>query len=128
MARIEVLQRGIEPEARVDMAALFREGYDVDSGEDVIESPGSKRKKKRKREDGTEEQKSEVLRDPLEVFGSDIMFMILSYLDAHSVALSLLVSRGWHGIASSDRLWSIKVRFHFVLPSVLVLELAGFQN
>ncbi|KAK8635289.1 hypothetical protein V6N13_023166 [Hibiscus sabdariffa] len=34
--------------------------------------------------------------------------MILSNLDARSVALSLLVSRAWHGVASSDSLWSYK--------------------
>ncbi|KAK7815658.1 hypothetical protein CFP56_001261 [Quercus suber] len=47
-------------------------------------------------------------RDPLEVFGSDIMLKILSYLDARSVALSLLVSRAWHAVSSTDRLWASK--------------------
>ncbi|XP_059592937.1 uncharacterized protein LOC100251139 isoform X2 [Vitis vinifera] len=108
MTRIEELQRGIEAEATADFTALFCDGEVVDSGGDVTKSPGSKRKKKRKRQDGAEEGKSEVLQDPLEVFGSDMMMMILSYLDAPSVALSLLVSRGWHGVASSDRLWSTK--------------------
>ncbi|KAL6342342.1 hypothetical protein AAG906_008903 [Vitis piasezkii] len=108
MTRIEELQRGIEAEATADFTALFCDGDVVDSGGDVTKSPGSKRKKKRKRQDGAEEGKSEVLQDPLEVFGSDMMMMILSYLDAPSVALSLLVSRGWHGVASSDRLWSTK--------------------
>lgn len=48
-------------------------------------------------------------RDPLEVFGMDIMLKILSYLDARSVALSLLVSRAWHAVSSTDRLWASKV-------------------
>ena len=48
-------------------------------------------------------------RDPLEVFGTDIMLKILSYLDARSVALSLLVSRAWHAVSSTDRLWASKV-------------------
>lgn len=83
------------------------------------EEGGERRLKKRKRneENDPEDQKQEqgneeeevVARDPLEVFGRDIMVMILSNLDARSVALSLLVSRAWHGVASSDRLWSSKV-------------------
>ncbi|KAJ8547146.1 hypothetical protein K7X08_010732 [Anisodus acutangulus] len=47
-------------------------------------------------------------RDPLVVLGSDVMLMILNCVDAPSVALSLLVSRGWHAIASSDKIWSSK--------------------
>ncbi|KAF6144350.1 hypothetical protein GIB67_024577 [Kingdonia uniflora] len=50
-----------------------------------------------------------VERDPLVVFGSDILLMILKNLDACSVVLSLLVSRGWHGVASRDSLWNIKL-------------------
>ncbi|KAH0634345.1 hypothetical protein KY284_037131 [Solanum tuberosum] len=48
------------------------------------------------------------LNDPLVVLGSDIMLMILSCLDARSVALCLLVSCGWRGFASSDKIWSSK--------------------
>jgi hypothetical protein len=47
--------------------------------------------------------------DPLNAFGTDIMLMILNCLDACSVALSLVVSRGWHRVASSERIWSCKV-------------------
>ncbi|KAK4356913.1 hypothetical protein RND71_022523 [Anisodus tanguticus] len=47
-------------------------------------------------------------RDPLVVLGSDVMLMILNCVDAPSVALSLLVSRGWHAIASCDKIWSSK--------------------
>ncbi|KAF5466205.1 hypothetical protein F2P56_016152 [Juglans regia] len=74
-----------------------------------------KRRKRRKRDCVTVEfvekkKKGGVLRrDPLEVFGTDIMLMILSNLDARSVALSLVVSRGWYGVASSDRIWSPKL-------------------
>lgn len=49
------------------------------------------------------------LKDPLLVLGSDIMHAILSSLDARSAAQSLNVSRGWHGVACTDRLWSPKV-------------------
>ncbi|KAJ4935074.1 hypothetical protein NE237_005539 [Protea cynaroides] len=63
------------------------------------------------KEEEEEEESSELLQDPLVVFGSDIMLMILSRLDARSVALSLLVSNGWQGVASSDRLWSSKMQF-----------------
>ncbi|VFQ92278.1 unnamed protein product [Cuscuta campestris] len=46
--------------------------------------------------------------DPLSVFDTDIMLAILSYLDARSVALSLLVCRGWNGVASRDAIWGPK--------------------
>lgn len=49
------------------------------------------------------------LGDPLDALGSDIMLMILSCLDARSVALCLLVSCGWRVVASSDEIWSSKV-------------------
>ncbi|KAG2728384.1 hypothetical protein I3843_01G198700 [Carya illinoinensis] len=76
------------------------------------------RKRKRRKRDGVtvefvekkkKEEEGVLRRDPLEVFGTDIMLMILSNLDARSVALSLLVSRGWHGVASSDRIWGPKL-------------------
>ena len=74
-----------------------------------------RRKKKRKREKRKEkieeEEEVELSQDPLEVLGRDIMLMILKNLDARSVALSLLVSRAWHGVASSDSIWSAKVKF-----------------
>ena len=77
---------------------------------------GLKKKRKRKADKDLEDQKPEneeeeevVGRDPLEVFGRDVMVMILNNLDARSVALSLLVSRAWHSVASSDSLWSSKV-------------------
>ncbi|MFS8019458.1 putative F-box-like domain superfamily protein [Helianthus anomalus] len=60
-----------------------------------------KEKKKPKRE----------LEDPLVVFGWDVMLMILNHLDARSLALSLMVSRSWHGVASSDdAIWAKKSR------------------
>ncbi|XP_010243640.1 PREDICTED: uncharacterized protein LOC104587644 isoform X2 [Nelumbo nucifera] len=68
---------------------------------------------KRLREEQHEEverEGSELLQDPLVVFGSDIMLMILSRLDARSLAVSLLVSRGWHSVASSNSIWSSKNR------------------
>ncbi|XP_039154720.1 uncharacterized protein LOC120286521 isoform X1 [Eucalyptus grandis] len=74
-----------------------------------------RRRGKRKREDRdrpppSPPSPSSSSRDPLEVFGADLMVMILNNLDARSVALSLLVSRAWHRVASSDRLWSRKTR------------------
>ncbi|XP_010243639.1 PREDICTED: uncharacterized protein LOC104587644 isoform X1 [Nelumbo nucifera] len=68
---------------------------------------------KRLREEQHEEverEGSELLQDPLVVFGSDIMLMILSRLDARSLAVSLLVSRGWHSVASSNSIWSSKCK------------------
>ncbi|ONK70887.1 uncharacterized protein A4U43_C04F2550 [Asparagus officinalis] len=47
-------------------------------------------------------------RDPLEVLGSDLVTRVVEFLDARSVARLLVVSRGWHEIASSDRLWAPK--------------------
>ncbi|KAK1568605.1 hypothetical protein Q3G72_026557 [Acer saccharum] len=67
-----------------------------------------RKKKKRKKKREKEFVVMMELQDPLEVFGRDIMLMILRNLDAHSVALSLLVSRAWHGVASSDSLWTSK--------------------
>ncbi|KAG9447717.1 hypothetical protein H6P81_013845 [Aristolochia fimbriata] len=52
---------------------------------------------------------SSEVRDLLVVLGEDIFSIILSHLDARSVAHSLLVSRAWHKVASSDRLWSSKL-------------------
>uniref|UniRef100_A0A2P2KYH3 F-box domain-containing protein n=1 Tax=Rhizophora mucronata TaxID=61149 RepID=A0A2P2KYH3_RHIMU len=49
-----------------------------------------------------------LLQDPLEVLGRDLMMKIFSNVDARSVALSLVVSRSWHGVACSDSLWSLK--------------------
>ncbi|XP_018839304.2 uncharacterized protein LOC109005010 isoform X1 [Juglans regia] len=81
-----------------------------------MESHRKKRKRrKRKRvivkdvEEKMREEEGVLRSDPLEVFGTDMMSMILSNLDARSVALSLLVSRGWHGVASSDRIWGPKL-------------------
>lgn len=72
------------------------------------------RRKKRERDKITKQEEVVVLQDPLEVFGGDIMLLILGKLDARSVALSLLVSRAWHGVASSDSLWTSKVPFFFI--------------
>ncbi|XP_074292291.1 uncharacterized protein LOC141619166 [Silene latifolia] len=44
--------------------------------------------------------------DPLEVLGQDLMMRCLEFLDANSLALSLLVSRSWFSLSSSDLLWS----------------------
>lgn len=73
---------------------------DGDVEEDLV-----KIKRKRRKQEKMEEQ----LQDPLELFGRDIMMMIFKILDARSVALSLLVSRTWYDVASSDTLWSPKV-------------------
>ncbi|KAA8527856.1 hypothetical protein F0562_035275 [Nyssa sinensis] len=86
----------------------YGDGEEVDRRGEVMETTGKKRKKRRKRETRAERKGAELHRDPLIVLGSDTMMMILRQLDARSVALSLLISRGWHGVASSDLLWSIK--------------------
>ncbi|XP_047979883.1 uncharacterized protein LOC125221713 isoform X3 [Salvia hispanica] len=54
--------------------------------------------------------------DPLLVFGSEIMTIILAELDLRSVAEARLVSRGWQAIASADRIWGPKIdqACHFV--------------
>ncbi|XP_073308392.1 uncharacterized protein [Primulina huaijiensis] len=46
--------------------------------------------------------------DPLMVFGSGIMMIIVSKLDARSVTQARLVSREWHAVASSDKIWAPK--------------------
>lgn len=92
---------------------------------EVIDSTVKKRKRRKKRgeEDAMEEKGHSQcqLQDPLVVLGFDIMHMILGLLDARSVALSLLVSRRWHGVACSDRLWAIKVPFVFSFKILLKL-------
>nr|GMD85513.1 F-box family protein [Ipomoea batatas]GMD90755.1 F-box family protein [Ipomoea batatas] len=75
---------------------------------DAIQSRVKKKRKKRKKKEESESGTSSNSMDPLEVFGTDIMLMILSHLDARSVALSLLVSRRWNGVASSDTIWGPK--------------------
>ncbi|KAH9650364.1 F-box domain-containing protein [Citrus sinensis] len=67
-----------------------------------------KRNREQRKEKLKEEETEELLQDPLEAFGRDIMLMILQNLKAHSVALTLLVSRAWNGVASSDTLWTPK--------------------
>ncbi|KAG8369741.1 hypothetical protein BUALT_Bualt14G0045300 [Buddleja alternifolia] len=60
---------------------------------------------------GRGEVVAELLQDPLVVFGAGIMdVMILSKLDARSVAQSRSVCRGWLGVASSDNIWAPKTR------------------
>ncbi|KAK9664755.1 hypothetical protein RND81_14G065500 [Saponaria officinalis] len=44
--------------------------------------------------------------DPMVVLGVDLMLKVFANLDARSLALSLLVSRSWFSLASSDLLWS----------------------
>lgn len=46
--------------------------------------------------------------DPLMIFGSGIMMMILYKLEARGVARSRLVSREWLKVASSDIIWAPK--------------------
>ncbi|KAL7177527.1 hypothetical protein ACSBR2_030816 [Camellia fascicularis] len=92
----------------VEIEVSNDDGDDVDRRGEVMETTGKKRKK-RKREPSRELKTEEaLLQDPLTVFGSDIMFMILRHLNAPSVALSLLTSRTWYGVASSDSLWKRK--------------------
>lgn len=73
----------------------------------LTEKRKNKRSRSRKRK-FNEKEYCENSQDPLIVFGWDIMLMILNHLDARSVALSLVVSRSWHGVASSDAIWSKK--------------------
>ncbi|KAJ4849066.1 hypothetical protein Tsubulata_037811 [Turnera subulata] len=81
---------------------------DQSSGQNavVLGDEEGKRRKRRKRGGGGVQQP--MARDPLEVLGRDIMLKIMSKLDARSVALSLVASRGWHAVASSDHLWAPK--------------------
>ncbi|GAY42376.1 hypothetical protein CUMW_066380 [Citrus unshiu] len=67
------------------------------------------RKREERKEKLKEEETEELLQDPLEAFGGDIMLKILQNLKARSVALTLLVSRAWNGVASSDTLWTPRV-------------------
>ena len=71
-----------------------------------FEERGAHRRKKRKKK---MEEENGMVSDPLVVFGSDLMLMILYRLDARSLSQSILVSRGWQALAASDYLWSKKV-------------------
>ncbi|THU56225.1 hypothetical protein C4D60_Mb11t15050 [Musa balbisiana] len=55
------------------------------------------------------EEREGAARDPLVVLGPDVVTKILEFADARSVARCTVVSRGWHEIASSDRLWAPKM-------------------
>lgn len=92
----------------------------------AIQSRVKKRKKRKKNEENGRGSSSNSM-DPLEVFGTDIMLMILSHLDARSVALSLLVSRRWNGVASSDTIWGPKVCLFYALASIF-LENLGIES
>lgn len=50
--------------------------------------------------------------------GEDIVMKIMEKLDARSLARSLLVSRSWFSLASSDSLWSPLVIFFFFFFSL----------
>ncbi|KAK9183167.1 hypothetical protein WN944_026316 [Citrus x changshan-huyou] len=67
-----------------------------------------KRNREERKEQLKEEETEELLQDPLEAFGGDIMLKILQNLKARSVAPTLFVSRAWNGVASSDTLWTPK--------------------
>lgn len=89
----------------------------------LVETKGKKRKRRKRTEEDLNQDDGGFQTDPLVVFGTDIMMMILRNLDAGSVALSLLVSRSWNGVASSDRLWSSKV-YVFLLSVFSVYALS----
>ncbi|KAG8372792.1 hypothetical protein BUALT_Bualt12G0103800 [Buddleja alternifolia] len=57
---------------------------------------------------GGDDTDRDTRQDPLEVFGSEIMTVMLSKVDARSVAIARLVCRGWHAVASSDKIWAPK--------------------
>ncbi|KAL9411090.1 hypothetical protein AB3S75_044802 [Citrus x aurantiifolia] len=69
-----------------------------------------KRNREERKEQLKEEETEELLQDPLEAFGGDIMLKILQNLKSRSVAPTLLVSRAWNDVASSDTLWTPKNR------------------
>ncbi|GAB4851405.1 hypothetical protein Ancab_030808 [Ancistrocladus abbreviatus] len=97
------------------MAEFKGSTADFVDAEETERTAGKKTVKRRRREEELKEAEEDDggggreiengQQDPLVVLGYDLMMRILGYLDARSVALSLLVSRDWHGAASSDRLW-----------------------
>ncbi|THF97506.1 hypothetical protein TEA_009322 [Camellia sinensis var. sinensis] len=96
----------------VEIEVSSDDGDDVDRRGEVMETTGKKRKKRKREPSGELKTEEALLQDPLTVFGSDIMTMILRHLNAPRVALSLLTSRTCYGVASSDRLWKRKVCLH----------------
>ncbi|XP_009800686.1 uncharacterized protein [Nicotiana sylvestris] len=91
---------------------FFEDGFcSSDDKGGILEDGVEEKVKKKKRNQQriiSEEMGDNLMRDPLILLGSDIMLMILSCLDARSVALSLLVSLGWRAVASSAKIWSSK--------------------
>lgn len=82
----------------------------VDAAENTLKKIEKKKRSTEEIEGGYGQLQFQFqLQDPLSLLGYDIMHMIISFLDARSVALCLPVCRGWHGVACSDRLWSSKV-------------------
>ncbi|XP_057772308.1 uncharacterized protein LOC130991882 isoform X2 [Salvia miltiorrhiza] len=91
------------------VSALFR----FPSSQSVMsesggEESGKQGKRKAKADDSGGEELQLAAEDPLLVFGSEIMTIILSKLDVRSLAEARLVSRGWQAVASSDRIWAPK--------------------
>lgn len=93
--------------ARVGIAGSKRKGRQTDAG-------GGAGVEANRNPSTAEEEEEGGRMDPLEVLGMDIMTRILQLSAACSVARCTVVSRGWHEIAVSDRLWGPKVGF---LPS-----------
>ncbi|KAI3469895.1 hypothetical protein Pfo_026558 [Paulownia fortunei] len=66
--------------------------------------------------------------DPLVVFGSGIMMMTFSKLDARSVALACLVSRGWFAVASADKIWALKLLVEGICTNLKLLVYPNGEN
>lgn len=95
----------------------------------MSESGGEESRQQCKRKVKADEIGGEELQleaeDPLLVFSSEIMTIILAKLDLRSVAEARLVCRGWQAVASADRIWGPKVIFSLPFSPFLTLLLSA---
>lgn len=89
------------------MAETELEGREAKKKRRAVGSGGESSKEVGGSGDGGEEEKMRM--DPMVALGPDILTRIMEFLDARSVARSVVVSCAWYQAATSDRIWSSKV-------------------
>ncbi|KAH7691644.1 F-box domain-containing protein [Dioscorea alata] len=88
------------------MAETKLEGREAKKKRRAVGSGGESSKEVGGGGDGGEEEK--MWMDPMVALGPDILTRIMEFLDARSVARSVVVSRAWYQVATSDHIWSSK--------------------
>lgn len=112
----------------------MKRSQDRDEDLTAVDNPSvmnTNRKKKRK----AEEEEEEHLKKGFCDLNGDLLFEVLKYLDARSLATATCVSKQWHRTAQDERLWELLCTRHCrnigcgnqQLRSV-VLALGGFRR